>query len=78
MEREGGGQEAGQGEEAVKRYVVFAGDTCNPGGGAEDYRESFDDIEQARAYAKGLLAGDFDWAHIWDNQNLAEPEKVLP
>lgn len=48
-------------EWAVKRYVVFSGDTYYPGGGWSDFRSSHDTLAEARSAAKPG-----DWSMIID------------
>lgn len=39
----------------MRRYMVFGGDHYYPCGGMHDYKESFDDRDEAREYANSLL-----------------------
>ena len=45
-------------------YHVFAGDSYYPSGGAEDFVAAFDDLDQARASARGLLHNGKGWAQV--------------
>jgi len=49
------------------RYAVFSGSDYYPEGGWMDYRNSFNTVEEASAYGKGLKeGGDSDWFHVVD------------
>jgi len=54
----------------MRRFVVCGGVTYYPKGGMEDFLDSFDDREQAIAFAKGFMAdGDsLKWVHVYDTQ----------
>jgi hypothetical protein len=47
-------------------YMLFAGDTYYPGGGWNDYQESFSSTEEAIEY---LARISYQWAHIVDSIN---------
>lgn len=51
----------------MKRFILFAGDTGCANGGAYDYVDSFDSIEDIKCCAK-LLKDDicYVWAHLLD------------
>lgn len=51
----------------MKRFVAFYGDSYYPGGGAYDHHRSFATLEEACAFAEGVVAKDtLVWAHVWD------------
>jgi len=45
----------------MKRYLLFAGDSYYPGGGAADFIEDFESIDDAKAHHVRC-----DWFHIID------------
>lgn len=49
----------------MKRFAVFAGDVYYPCGGWNDYRESFDTLDEARRYVFNWACR-ADWWHIVD------------
>lgn len=49
----------------MKRFLVFAGDTYYPVGGMDDFLKDFDSMDEALKY---LLNSDWDWAHVYDQQ----------
>lgn len=53
----------------MKRFILFAGCEYYPSGGAYDYIDSFDSIEDVKCCAE-LLKDDigFDWAHLMDTE----------
>lgn len=55
----------------MKRFLVFAGDIDDPRGGWEDFRVSFDTLEEARGWISGWCAGGETragtrWGHVVD------------
>ena len=54
-----------------KRYILFAGDQYYPGGGMEDFRGTFDTVEEARA-AAGRGRSRYDWAQVVDRETLTD------
>lgn len=55
----------------MKRYLLFAGEKYYPGGGAYDFRDSFDTIEAAKDAPLATTSwGSYaDWAHIADRDD---------
>lgn len=54
---------------ALKRYLLFAGETYYPSGGWMDFIRSFDSKKDAVILARQLKSeGDIDWFHIIDTQ----------
>jgi hypothetical protein len=49
----------------LKRYLVFAGDSYYPGGGWEDFVDSFDSLDEAHASA-ATAQEKSDWSHVVD------------
>lgn len=47
----------------MKRYALFSGDAYYPAGGWDDFRGSFDTLDEAVAAAQ--KRGD-DWSHVVD------------
>lgn len=47
-------------------YLLFAGDTYYPSGGAEDYRGSFESLDEAAAYANRHTTGADSIMSTWD------------
>jgi hypothetical protein len=48
----------------MKRYLVFAGDTYYPEGGAREFHAAFDTVEDAR---DALVCHQWGtWAHVFD------------
>ena len=45
----------------MKPYLLFCGDTYYPLGGWEDFKGSFDTLEDARA---AMPIHEYSWAHI--------------
>jgi hypothetical protein len=45
----------------MKPYLVFAGDVYYPLGGFDDFKGSFDTLEEAQA---AIPEDDFTWGHI--------------
>lgn len=57
----------------IKRYLVFSGYQHYPGGGWDDFVESFDTIEEAEEYLNDRdLFG--DWSQIVDTGVPSEPK----
>lgn len=54
----------------MKRYLVFGGLHYYPGGGGEDFRNDFDELEEAKLYATEFEVGReiMYWAHVWDSE----------
>jgi cellobiose phosphorylase len=50
----------------MKRYIVFSGDNYYPIGGWEDFKDSFNTLEEAREYQSNMP----DWFHIVDLQTM--------
>lgn len=57
----------------MKRFLVFAGDTYYPSGGAHDFIADLDTFVEAEAEAQLWLSAhaaraekDYVWAQIWD------------
>lgn len=48
----------------MKRYLVFFGDCQHPDGGWDDFKGSFDTIEEAREFVKNKKIN--DWFQIID------------
>jgi len=58
----------------MKRYLLFCGDRYYPSGGWEDFKGSFNSIEDAIAAAQGFAETHdsflvCDWYHVVDTQN---------
>jgi hypothetical protein len=47
----------------MKRYMTFAGEYYYPSGGMNDFRGSFDTLDEAIGFIEAL---DYDWMHVWD------------
>lgn len=54
----------------MKRYLVFAGYSYYPSGGANDFVLATDDLEEARDKRIKNEEEGFDWSHIFDNETL--------
>jgi hypothetical protein len=56
--------------DAMKRFAVFAGHVYYPCGGIEDFRKSFDTLDEAIEFEKSLLEiRDYtkpDWTQVID------------
>lgn len=51
----------------MKQYLLFGGAVYYPSGGFEDFRGSFDTLEEAQAKVKELdLEDQYSWYHIVD------------
>jgi hypothetical protein len=46
----------------MKPFWLFAGDYYYPSGGMDDFKDSFDTLEAAKAAAP---CGVLTWAHVW-------------
>jgi hypothetical protein len=55
----------------MKKYLLFLGDCYYPGGGWNDFKGSFDTIEEAWA----AVPPDTDWWHIVDSETASEVER---
>lgn len=55
----------------MKRFLIFAYDTCYPSGGWNDLEASSDDLDEAMELA-AALRDKFDRAHIVDTQQETE------
>ena len=51
----------------MSRYLLFAGDNYYPGGGWEDYVDSYNSVAEAIA-ALGADSRKRDWFHVVDSQ----------
>lgn len=49
------------------RYLVFAGQYYYPSGGWDDYRAQFDNLDEARSYAKSLIKFEQSYLGGWIN-----------
>jgi hypothetical protein len=47
------------------KYLLFAGDTYYPSGGAKDFIGSYESLEEAIKAVPG-----YDWAHIADSTSM--------
>lgn len=52
----------------MKRYLVFADDIYYPGGGWEDFKDSFETELEAVAYSRGFVKDSYSWAHVVDSE----------
>lgn len=52
----------------MKPFLVFAGSIYYPSGGWGDFKEGFDTVDQATAFADGFVKGEgcLAWAHVVD------------
>jgi hypothetical protein len=48
----------------MKRYMLFSGNQYYPAGGMDDFRGSFDTIDEAKSYIKYDLVN--DWYQLYD------------
>ena len=55
----------------MKRYWIFAGDNCYPSGGMEDYKTSYDTVNECKVWYAGFTHGDYGqhWYHIYDSED---------
>lgn len=51
----------------LRRYLLFAGGHYYPNGGWNDFVESFDNLDQAKAVGLKLRE---DWYHIFDTEDM--------
>lgn len=55
------------------RFWLFAGDNHYPNGGMEDFKDSFDNLDEALKEANKLNSLTnfklYDWYHIYDSEN---------
>jgi len=64
----------------IKRYLVTAGDNYYPCSGTSDWKDSFDDKDEAIAYAEKLEkerlsysdSSRYDWVNVIDLSNWQE------
>lgn len=60
----------------MKRFLVFACETCYPTGGPGDFMRSFDTEDEAEDFVSrlecGMVEGErrWDWAEVMDTQAL--------
>lgn len=53
-----------------KKFWVFAGTEYYPSGGMNDFKDSFDNYNEALAFGKGFMSGvSGGWTHIYDSEN---------
>jgi len=58
----------------MKRYLVFSMYAYYPSGGWDDFCDSFDTLDEARAHAEGMIkkrssgGGGYDWSHVIDSE----------
>lgn len=51
----------------LKRFLIFIGDNYYPNGGSNDFKNSFDTIQEAK---DSTSTGHYEWAHIIDASAL--------
>lgn len=56
----------------IQQYILFAGWSYYPGGGMEDYIDSYDTFEEANAFGVELKQGrGYDWFHVLDLSDMS-------
>lgn len=53
---------------ALKRFLVFAGTTYYPSGGASDYQYSADDLKEIK-WPRDVYGDLYDWCNVLDTQS---------
>jgi len=56
----------------LNRYLIFGGYVCFPAGGWDDFRESKNDLEQAKKIAQEYASDLTKWAHVIDRRTGQE------
>jgi len=50
----------------LRQFLLFAGANYYPAGGWDDYIDSFDSVEDAKAHVDAQASMRFDWWHVID------------